>query len=167
MLTPTPTPMSVPVAASAIRVPGNPAFRFLAAFPIACFSCALLTDVAYAVTANMLWADFSAWLLAAGMGLGVLAAIAGLAGLAAGRRARAELGLPRRPVGIIAIGSLLVLALGLLNNLVHSRDAWTSVMPEGLALSAITVLVILVTVWLGSRATYTATLLTPYPGARV
>jgi len=35
--------------------------------------------------------------------------------------------------------------LALFNNFVHSRDAWTSVMPMGLALSAMTVLAMLIT----------------------
>ena len=113
-----------------------------ASFPIACFTCALLTDLAYAATANTLWADFSDWLLAAGMAGGVVALIAGLAMLVAGRA------WTRWPM---ALGFVLVLAIALLNNLVHSRDAWTSVMPTGLALSVVTVLLILATLWLGGR----------------
>ncbi len=111
----------------------------LVSFPIACFTSALITDIAYAQTANMLWADFSDWLLALAMAGGVLAAIAGLVDLIANRRRRV---LP------VVVGSLVVLALGLLNNFVHSRDAWTSVVPMGLALSALTVLVVLVTAWM-------------------
>ena len=52
----------------------------------------------------------------------------------------------------LAIGSAVVLALALLNNLVHTRDAWTSVVPTGLALSALTVLAIIITAVLGGRA---------------
>ena len=33
--------------------------------------------------------------------------------------------------------------------LVHSRDAWTSVVPAGLILSAITTILILITSWIG------------------
>jgi uncharacterized membrane protein len=64
------------------------------------------------------------------------------------------------------IGSLLVLTLGLFNNLVHSRDAWTSVVPAGLALSAATVTVMLVTVWLGSVAVTGRTEVSKHPGVR-
>lgn len=130
---------------SAVRAGGNPVLRILTAFPIACFACALATDLAYAQTANMMWADFSAWLLAAGIFVGVLAAIAGLVGIMANRRAPEQ-----RPGWPLVIGSLLVLILAFFDNLVHSRDAWTSVVPWGLALSAATVIVMLITAWLGS-----------------
>ena len=120
--------------------------RMLTAFPVACFTGALLTDAAYGCTANMMWADFSAWLLAVGMAGGVLAAIAGLVSWMFRRRAM-------RFNWTVALGSLLILVVAFINNLVHTRDAWTSVMPLGLTLSAITVLILLVTGWLvsGSR----------------
>ncbi len=123
--------------------------RILVSFPVACFCCALLTDIAYVVTADMLWADFSDWLLAVGIAMGVLAAVAGIASLF-----RRRLSPVRRPVAPLAIGGILVLALGFLNNLVHSRDAWTSVMPQGLVLSALTVLVILLTAWRSNAPIY-------------
>ena len=133
----------LPVTTNAI--PGHPALRLLVSFPIACFSGALATDIAYAATANIIWADFSDWLLAAGMGFGVLAAVVACVSALSMRRA-----VIRPRAWPWALGGLLVLALGAVNNLVHSRDAWTSVMPTGLALSTVTVLLIVVTIWLGS-----------------
>jgi uncharacterized membrane protein len=130
-------------------------------FPIACFSGALVTDIAYALTADMMWADFSAWLLAAGIVMGVLAAIAGLVDILATRRLWA----PRAAL-MLVIGSLLVLVLAVFNNLVHSRDAWTSVVPFGLALSAITVVVMLITVWFSSAPAYRRDVSVPYSGVR-
>ena len=132
---------------SGVFVASHPVLRILVSFPIACFCGALVTDIAYAWTTDMMWADFSAWLLAVGMILGVLAAIAGLVALVRGRR----LGV-RRPVWPMALGSVVVLALGGLDNLVHSRDAWTSVVPLGLVVSALTVLVLLMTAWAGAAA---------------
>jgi uncharacterized membrane protein len=38
-----------------------------------------------------------------------------------------------------------VLTFALLNNFVHSRDAWTSVVPTGITLSALTVLAMIAT----------------------
>jgi uncharacterized membrane protein len=130
---------------SRARIAGHPILRILVSFPIAFFSGALATDIAYAQTADMMWADFSTWLLAAGIFMGVLAAIAGLVNVMANRRVRAQ-----RQVWPLVIGSLLVLILAFFDNLVHSRDAWTSIVPTGLALSAVTVIVMLVTAWLGS-----------------
>jgi uncharacterized membrane protein len=127
---------------------GRPLLRFLASFPIACFSGALATDIAYVGTADILWADFSVWLLALGMATGVLAGLVGLIALVS----RSRDPLAEGSVQPLVVGSLLVLILGLFDNLVHSRDAWTSVMPAGLALSAVIVVVILLTVFAGSAA---------------
>ena len=71
-----------------VRTGGHPILRMLVSFPIACFCGALVTDIAYAWTADMMWANFSAWLLATGMLMGVLAAIAGFVHVLANRRAR-------------------------------------------------------------------------------
>ena len=119
----------------------------LASFPIACFICALFTDIAYAQTANVIWVDFSDWLLAAGMVGGVIAALASLVRLVVRRRDPT-----RRSPWFAVLGSLIVLVIAFFNNLVHSRDAWTSVMPLGLALSVLTVIVMLATFWLTVRA---------------
>ena len=122
----------------------RPIHPMLIPFPIACFVGVLLTDLAYWGTAEMMWADFSAWLVSAGLVLGILAAIAGIVDFAT-RRAVREQG----PAWPHALGNIVVLALAVLNTMVHSRDAWTSVVPLGLILSAATVAVMLVTGWLG------------------
>ena len=137
--------MSVETIPVAVASGAHPVVRSLAAFPIALFTGALLTDVAYWRTAVMMWADFSAWLLALGMAMGVIAAVAGL--VAWGMRGRLA---GRRAGWPVAIGSLAVLIVAFVNNLVHSRDAWTSVVPEGIVLSAVTVLLILATIWAGA-----------------
>ncbi len=153
--------MNSDLAGMPARTAGHPLLLILASFPIACFSGALLTDGVYALTANISWADFSTWLLAAGMIMGVLAAIVGLADLVRNRRVRRP-----RSVPVAVIGSLLVLGIGFLNNLVHTRDAWTSVVPEGLALSAITVLLIILTVWFSSGTIYRSRIVVQPSGIR-
>ena len=130
-----------------LEVPsGHPLLIFFASFPIACFTGALMTDIAYVQTAEMMWADFSAWLLLVGNVGAALAALIGLIVLARRRH-----GVPHRRAWPAVLGALVVLALGTLDNLVHSRDAWTSVMPEGLGLSILTVLAMLVTLYLATR----------------
>jgi uncharacterized membrane protein len=146
---------------SPVRSTGNPALRVLAGFPFACFSGALLSDIAYAVTANMIWADFSAWALAIGMATGVALAIVGGILMLVHRRSR-----PRSRVWLVVLGSLVVLAVAFLNNLVHSRDAWTSVVPEGLALSAVTVAVMLLIIWFDATVVQRPVLAIQYSGAR-
>ena len=53
-----------------------------------------------------------------------------------------------------AIGNLVVLVLATLNMLVHTHDAWTSVVPWGLTLSALTVVLLLFTGWMGWAMVY-------------
>jgi uncharacterized membrane protein len=135
--------------ASTARIAGHPIHPLLVPFPIVCFTGALLTDIAYARTADIMWSNFSAWLLAAGIIMGVLAALAGMIDFIGNRRVRAQ-----KPAWPHLLGNLVVLALALWNNFIHSRDAWTSVVPTGLVLSALTVALMLVTAWLGSSLVY-------------
>jgi len=141
---------------------GIPVHRFLQAFPVAGFTGALVTDVIYALTTNIIWVDFSDWLLAVGFGMGILALIAGLINLVRRRRTRSG-----RLTAVYVVGSLVVMAIAGLNNFVHSRDAWTSVVPEGLALSVATVLVMLLTYWLGSRQAYRESIVVNQVGAGI
>ena len=131
------------------QVAQHPIHPMLVSVPLVCFIGALLTDITYAVTAEIMWADFSAWLLIVGVIIGVLAAIAGLIDFIGGRRIRA-LGV----AWLHLIGNLIVLVLAFFNALVHTRDAWTSVVPIGLTLSIITVLILPVTGWLGWTMVY-------------
>jgi uncharacterized membrane protein len=91
---------------------------------------------------------------------GVVAAVAGLLSLVINRRRT------RRFSWAVALGSLVVLVIALLNNFVHSRDAWTSVMPTGLALSAATVLAVLATAWFAANADRRRDVAMPYSGVR-
>lgn len=132
-----------------VQVAQHPIHPMLVSVPIVCFIGALLTDITYAVTAEMMWADFSAWLLVVGVIIGILAAIAGLIDFLGSRQIRA-LG----AAWLHLIGNLIVLVLAFFNALVHTRDAWTSVVPIGLTLSIITVLILPVTGWLGWTMVY-------------
>jgi uncharacterized membrane protein len=134
---------------STAKVAGHPIHPMLVPFPIVCFIGALATDIAYAMTAEMMWADFSSWLLVVGVILGVLAAIAGLIDFLSNRLIR-ELG----PAWPHMLGNVLVLVLSVINLLVHTRDAWSSVVPTGLILSIVVVLILPVTGWLGWAMVY-------------
>jgi len=52
------------------------------------------------------------------------------------------------------VGNVIVMLFALFNAFIHSRGAWTSVVPTGLVLSALTVLVMLFTGWLGWAMVY-------------
>lgn len=127
----------------------HPIHPMLIPIPIVCFIGALVTDIAYARSAEMMWADFSSWLLAVGFIGGVLAAIVGLIDFLGNRLIREQ-----APAWPHLIGNLVVLVLAFFNNLIHTRDAWTSVVPVGLILSILTVLVLPVTAWFGRKMVY-------------
>jgi uncharacterized membrane protein len=132
----------VPMAnlGSTMRIAKLPIHPILVPIPIACFVGALLTDVAYWRTAQMMCADFSAWLVTVGVIMGFLAAIFGLIDFLGNRLIRAQ-----RPAWPHAVGNVAVLVLATLNMFVHTRDAWTSVVPWGLTLSAAVVLILFFT----------------------
>ena len=128
---------------------GHPIHAALVPFPVVSFTLALLTDVAFWQTGNLMWQNFSAWLLFAGLVGGGLAALAGIVDFVFSRRVRAT-----GPAWPHAVGNLVVLVLAFVNSLVHAGDGWTAVVPWGLALSAATVLLMIVTVWLGRSMVY-------------
>jgi uncharacterized membrane protein len=134
---------------STAQVAGHPIHPMLVPIPITCFVGTLITDIAYWRTANMQWANFSSWLLAAGLIVALLAVIAGFIDFLGDRRIR-----DLRAVYIHAGGNAIALVLAIFNALVHSRDGYTSVVPTGLILSALTVLILLVTGWMGWELVY-------------
>jgi uncharacterized membrane protein len=118
-------------------------------FSAACFIGTLLTDLTYWRTAEMMWTNFSAWLLAAGLVLGVMAAILLAVDFATNRL--------RGPFGTswaYLLGNAVVMILSFINALVHSRDAWTSVVPTGLALSISAVVVLIASAILDRQLAY-------------
>ncbi len=125
----------------------HPIHGILSAFPLALFTAALVADIAYANSANMQWADFAVWLIAGGCVMGVLAAVAGLVDALVLRRRRRRV--RTGADWLHSIGTIAMLALGIVNGFIHSRDAWTSVVPTGLTLSAIVTLLAWVTSWVG------------------
>jgi len=134
---------------STARVAKHPIHPMLVPFPIVCFVGTLLTDLAYWRTAEMMWADFSAWLLTAGLVMGGLAAIAGLIDFLGDRLVRTV-----KVAWLHMIGNTLAWILSLFNAFVHSRDAWTSVVPTGLILSALVVVILVFTGWMGWSLVY-------------
>jgi len=84
-----------------------------------------------------------------GVILGILAAIAGLIDFLSNPLIRAQ-----AAAWPHLIGNLIVLILSVFNAMIHTRDAWTSVVPTGLILSIIVVLILPITGWLGWSMVY-------------
>ena len=114
-------------------------------FPFVCFTLALATDLAFWQTANLMWQNFSSWLLFAGLVFGAIGLLAGLLDLVR-RRTR-----PLRPGFFSVLLYLLILVLALVNSFIHAGDGWTAVVPYGLALSAITFVLCLLAAISSSR----------------
>jgi len=114
-------------------------------FPFVCFTLALATDIAFWQSNNLMWQNFSAWLLFAGLVFGAIGLLAGLVDLV---RPRTR---PLRPAFLSALLYLIILALAFANSLVHAGDGWTAVVPYGLALSAITFVLCLIAASFSAR----------------
>lgn len=92
-------------------------------------------DAMYYETSLMQWANFSAWLIAVGLVLALVAALVLVIDFVTGRAGRINW----IPFLLVAAAAL----LSLVNVFVHSRDAWTSVVPQGLGLSVVVTILLL------------------------
>lgn len=94
------------------------------------------SDIMYAQTSLMQWANASDWLITVGLLLALLAAIGLLIDVLTGR------GTPISWIDFVLLAVAAVLSI--INAFVHSRDAWTSVVPEGIWLSGIAAVLLLI-----------------------
>jgi uncharacterized membrane protein len=97
---------------------------------------AFATDIMYSQTSLIQWSNASEWLIAAGLVLALLAAVALVIDVASGNGRR----LSRLDFLLLAAAAV----LSIVNVFVHSRDAWTTVVPEGIWLSGIVTLLLLI-----------------------
>ena len=121
---------------------GRPIHKILASFSAAYFVGAFITDLVYWRDPDVLWERFSIWLIVAGLVVAGLAVIAYVIDLASGRQID-------RPVWPGIVGYAIAIVLSVMNAFVHSRDAYTAVVPTGLMLSGL-VVVLLLTSWAGT-----------------
>ena len=125
-----------------ISMARHPIRSILLPIPIVCFVGALLTDLAYVNSGgNLLWVNFSSWLIAAGLAFGAVAILVML--IESLRGAFGWL-----PSALIAAAWV----VELLNALIHARDGWTAVVPMGMTLSILGTLLVLAGGWM-SRST--------------
>lgn len=141
--------MSDDVPRSTAKIAGHPIHPMLVPFPIVCFTGALITDIVYWRTADIFWGDMSGWLLTFGLILSIFVVIAGAVDFFGDRRIRA---LPE--AWIHGLGNAAALIVAIFNAFVHTRDAYTAVVPTGLILSVLTVAILVVTGWNGWDMVY-------------
>jgi uncharacterized membrane protein len=106
---------------------------------------AFVTDFVYYSNSLVQWANFSAWLIVFGLVLALIASIFLIVDFVTGRAAKISWS-HFIPVAAAAL-------LSLVNVFVHSRDAWTSVVPLGIWLSAIVTVLLLIAGFRGWRVT--------------
>jgi uncharacterized membrane protein len=120
----------------------RPLHGVLLAFPIALFTFALFTDIAYLNSADVQWTNFSAWLITGALVFGGVAGVFSIVdyvmGLRHGRSRRAL-------IHVVALA--LAWVLGLVNAFKHSQDAWSSVGAFGVTLSLLCTILVLVAGW--------------------
>jgi uncharacterized membrane protein len=130
----------MPPADRAHAGPLNPLHAAVLAGTVPLFLGALLADWAYSASFEIQWKNFASWLLVGGLAFTGLALLAALIGLLRGRRGRRSI--------VYVLLLVAAFATGLVDVLVHAKDAWAS-MPEGLILSAIVTLLVLAATGLG------------------
>ncbi len=124
------------------RVP-HPLHAILLAFPVALFSCALLSDITYLKSAEMQWSNFSAWLITGGLIFGAPVLLWAVIAFV-----RARKGPTRTPALAYFLLVLVMWIAGLVNAFKHSQDAWSSVGTAGVTLSVVSALAAIGAAWL-------------------
>ena len=134
---------------SRAAIAGHPLHPMVVPFPIAFLVGALGSDLAFWGTADPFWARASLWLVGAGLVSGAFAAVLGLIDFIALRQVRSHV-----IAWVHFIGNAVVLLLALWSLVIRLDDAAGAVLPVGVALSALTTAILLVTGWLGGELAY-------------
>lgn len=119
-------------------------FRTIFSMAAACFIAAFVTDFVYTRAPDFVWVTFSVWGITIGLFIALLAAIVGLVDRVVHRRLGT---LGRVWVPLLCIVAACVAEI--FNAFVHSRDAYQSVVPEGITLSAVAVVLLLIAAFTG------------------
>lgn len=122
----------------------------LVVFPIGFLVGALATDMGFWITSDPFWARASEWLLYAGVAMGALAAVAGLIEFMTISRVRSLV------VGWVHfLGNATAILFSTWNLLLRTGDdPGANIVPSGIILSAIVVIIFLVTGWLGGELVF-------------
>ena len=120
---------AVPTPMRLLGPRAHPLYAAVLPIPIICFVGVLITDLAYIASADMMWLDFSSWLLLAGLiGGGVAGALLIVELIRAHDRRRLL------PHFLLLLAAWVV---EVFNSFIHARDGWTAVVPTGLTLSIV------------------------------
>jgi uncharacterized membrane protein len=138
--------MALGTARRPLGIAGHALYPMLLPIPILCFLGALVTDLTYARMPEMMWLDFSSWLLLAGLIGGGLAGLVLIVELVRAGRGRS---------GALSLHFVLLLSAWIVevfNSFIHARDGWSAVVPTGLALSVLAAILSLLAGWFWQSA---------------
>jgi uncharacterized membrane protein len=128
------------------RLFGHPIHQMLIVFPLGLLATSLFFDIAHLLSGNPQWAEISYWLIAVGIGTGLLAAVFGFidwTSIPSGTRAKR--------IGALHGGGNVVVVLLFLGSCLLRQDAPGAPETTAIVLSALAVLLALVTGWLGGE----------------
>ena len=128
----------------AYRYTPGPLHATLLAGSVPLFLGALLSDIAYAQTYQIQWANFASWLIAGALVFSGFALLFALVNLV---RAEHKAGQPLAYFLLL----LATWVLGLINAFQHAKDAY-AMMPTGLVLSLIVTVLTMAATWTGLRS---------------
>lgn len=134
---------------STAKIAGHPIHPMLIPFPIAFFVGTLAADIVYSRTGDAFWATAGRWLLAAGLVMAALAALAGLTDFLGDRRIRAL-----RASWLHMIGNVIVVLIEAVNLWQRLEAGAGFVVPLGLILSIVATLLLLFNGWKGWEMVY-------------
>ncbi len=139
-----------PVQAVA-AIDGHPLHPMVVPLPIGSFVGAFVSDLAYVRTGDPFWARSARYLTGAGIVTGLLAGSLGAMDFTGRRRVRSH-----TAAWVHAGGNLAVLGLAVVSGSMRSRDERGAAASRGLAISAVSAGLLLVTGWLGGELSYRA-----------
>ncbi|NJM67768.1 MAG: DUF2231 domain-containing protein [Leptolyngbyaceae cyanobacterium CRU_2_3] len=134
---------------SKVAIAGHPLHPLLVTFPITFLVTALGTDLGFWLTNDLFWARVSFWLIGAGLGTAVLAAIAGLVDFFRIGRVR-----KRKAGWFHLIGNVAVLIITVINFVLRWGNPTQAALPTGLVLSIFVSTLLGITGWYGGELVY-------------
>ena len=121
------------------RASPHPLHGLLLSFPIALFTSAVVSDIAFLKTSEIQWTNVSQWLISGGLVFGGLVVAWALITLIFRLRS------PSRGRRLVYLGVTVAMwIVGFVNAFKHSQDGWSSVGAFGLTLSVITAVLALI-----------------------
>ena len=133
---------------STASIKGHPIHPMLVPIPITLFLAALVTDIVFAADGSRGWAEASKWLIGGGIGGALLAALAGFADFFGSSGIRQF-----RDAWLHMFANLAAVVVEVVNLILRLSDE-TLASSVGLALSAVTALILLFSGWKGGELVY-------------